>query len=146
MVLSEKEALLRAGGGGLTPRREQRFFGAAEIGMNGLATNGNATSNAMDSSGMRDFSAFLDLTGWVSSSLIQLELEAGDGINWYKVQSESISSGAATLSDYTRRKAVTAAKSWVVNWPVNYPLVRLKMTPTGGDPSEALTVQVMMGA
>ena len=79
------------------------------------------------------YSIFLDVNDSASHQLDVLVQEGPDGTNWAPLQTEAVTSGAATLSDYEQQKDITGTSVgllYTVHAPVRggqYQRLRLKV-------------------
>ncbi len=92
------------------------------------------------------YSIFLDANHASTTQLDVLVQEGPDGTSWAPLQTEAVTSGAATLSDYEQQKATGTATGllYTVHAPVRggqYQRIRLKVNDAGTG-AGATTVRV----
>lgn len=147
---SFKEAVYRDVAHTQAPRL-QRWISPAAMNLNAISTaTGTALSAFFNTWGARDLTLFCENaygTGTLSRVDATLWLTGGlNSPNSASIpQSESIAGGVATQNNYVKRKAISAATVWNMDWSINARQALLSLTFTGGDAGDTFTAGAMLG-
>lgn len=117
--------------------------------LSGVALNASAGTRTITllTGGWKKVSIFVQFT-YNAATDVRLTCSAsGDaGTNYGPIQTSSIASGTATLSDLVDVKAVTASKKFVVEYDVTtYDRLQCVFSGTSAGGSDLITVQAIAG-
>ena len=123
----------------------QTDISAGLLGLSAITGSSETTSSTFDVSGYNELTLTAALT-WVAASKITIVPEYSNdaGTTWCRLASESVAAGVSTLTQFQWERAVTASENYSVSLGLNYKLMRLKVTMTGGT-TDALTITAKLG-
>lgn len=121
----------------------------AEVGIDGAVLTAEQTSNDIDVNGFAQMTLLVNHSTNADATTITIapDISVDGGTTWYPLQTQSVSAGVATLSDLVITKAVSGADTFVYDIPINYDLMRLRVSGAGisGSSTDVVSVTVRLG-
>ena len=128
----------------------QHKIGARELGLNAVTLAATRTSSSFAMTSYEQLTAEVNMSSQNTVTRVDIYMEVSNdsGTTWFRPQSKSIASGAATLWDLVYRKTVSDADQWLINFPINYELGRLVVSVGAGTGSatDIVSVDLTLGA
>jgi len=120
-----------------------KTFTPVATGLNASTLEAERTSSTLMCTGYDQMTIFVDHEN-SGCTRVDLNIDASpdDGTTWFPVQTTAVSAGAVTLSDADYQKTVSANDEWIINTPINYDHVRIRVSSGAGSPVAADTVKV----
>lgn len=132
----------------------QQGVSAAQLGLNNVALDAEKISAWIPIAGRTDITVLYEHTRNGASEL-QFVIETGDNPNLqvpkiYPWMGGSVAQTATqtveTLKPYVVKRPVTASENGRFTLKVNDPHMRIRVTSTGGNANDKITVQLVLGA
>jgi hypothetical protein len=119
-----------------------------------LTTSGAANRANLDTQGWQSVTFKVAATRVAYTRLdIIIETSMGDGnlraptfanFRWERLETKSISSGTAALSDEENQKTVSASANFDLNYDINWPYMRISVDAEGPT-TDTVTVDAILG-
>jgi len=71
---------------------------------------------------------------------VNLDSSPDGGTTWFPVQSEALSAGTGTLTDYTQSKTVSGVDTFICRWDIDDDLLRIRVSGTSGAAGDVVSV------
>ena len=130
------------------PQQYTRTFdlNATEVGLNAAQLDAERTSSTFSGEGYNQLTVAVDAIR-VAYTAVSVEVDFSyDDVTFFTLQSTTIAAGVATLDDTIFRKTTSVSDSWAFNTPINYPLIRLRISSTAGGATDLADVRVTLAS
>ena len=128
----------------------QRFISALDLGLSDVTLAAERTSNAVNTAGYSQLTIFVNFSTRSAADNIKVEIdedfdEAAANYAAYLSQTAATAAGVVTLSDAVYTKAVTAAKKFHINVPINCKQFKLRLSALNGAAGDICSVNLLLG-
>lgn len=122
-----------------------RDVGPVELGLNGVTLAEERTSNSIGADGFTQLTVQVVATrGSYTALLFAIDISLDNGTTFTPIMTQAVSSGAITLSNGAYTFTTSTTDSMVVNGPINYPFIRLRIDGTAGDSTDSVLVYMRL--
>lgn len=116
-----------------------------QLNLSGVTLASERTSNTIECDGRDQMTINVNLSARTAATAVLVAVDISpDGTTWYPLQSESISSGTATLSDLVWSKTVSGTDTWSFYYPIAAQKMRIRISGTGGAAGDVVSVTLRL--